>query len=157
MTTVDAEQLRVEAHVTVATEVEAAFSAFTAGLGTWWPQAYSWGPDQLDRHELEPRPGGRVTEFHDTGYELDWGRVVEWNPPTRLVLEWAIGPDRVPCPDTPSRVTVQFLADGDSTRVEVLHDGFESHGEGARDYAAALGSEQGWPYILQQYAAPLRP
>lgn len=151
----EADALRVEAHVTVAVEPDAAFSAFTAGLGTWWPRAYSWGPDALDRHELEPREGGRITEFHVDGYQLDWGRVIEWNPPSRLVLHWAIAPDRTPCPDTPSRVTVQFLADGDSTRVVVVHDLFEAHGEAGLGYAQAMGADEGWPHVLEQYATPL--
>lgn len=149
--------LRVEAEVTVRTDPEAAFSAFTAGLSTWWPTAWSWGPDDLDRHELEPRDGGRVTEFHADGYQLDWGRVTEWNPPTRLVLDWAVGPDRVPCPDTPSRLTVLFLVDGASTRVALVHDRLEAHGEGAAAYAEALGSEEGWSWALRRFAAPLRP
>ena len=147
--------LRVEAHCTVSTDPEAAFSAFTAGLGTWWPQEYSWGPESLDRHELEPRTGGRVTEHAADGTQLDWGRVMEWNPPTRLVLDWRIGPDRVPCPDTPTRVTVGFRVDGDSTRVTLVHDRFEVHGDDGMAYAEAMRSEHGWPHILQQFAAPL--
>ena len=147
--------LRVEAHCTVSTDPGAAFSAFTAGLGTWWPREYSWGPESLQRHELEPRSGGRVTEHTSGGGQLDWGRVLEWSPPTRLVLAWWIGPDRSPCPDTPTRVTIGFRADGDSTRVTVVHDRFEVHGDDGRDYAEAMRSEHGWSHILQQYAAPL--
>lgn len=147
--------LRVEAHCTVAVEPAAAFSAFTAGLHTWWPHEYSWGPDTLDRHELEPRAGGRITEHAQDGGQLDWGRVVEWNPPARLVLQWCIGPDRVPCPDTPTRVTIGFHLDGDSTRVAVVHDRFEVHGREGLAYAGAMRSQQGWPYLLEQYAAPM--
>ena len=147
--------LRVEAHCTVSTDPAAAFSAFAAGLGTWWPREYSWGPESLERHELEPRAGGRVTEHTVHGGQIDWGQVEDWSPPTRLVLQWWIGPDRVPCPDTPTRVTIGFRVDGDSTRVTVVHDRFEVHGEDGMGYAEAMRSEQGWPYILEQYAAPL--
>lgn len=152
----EADALRVEAHVTVATDPDAAFGAFTAGLDSWWPREYSWGPAAVERHELEPREGGRVTEFHADGYQLDWGHVVAWDPPTRLVLHWAVGPDRVPCPDTPTRVTVQFLPDGSSTRVVVVHDLFEAHGEAGLAYAEAMRGEHGWPHLLDCYAEPLR-
>lgn len=152
----DEQPTTAEAGVTVPVDADAAFGAFTAGLGTWWPTAYSWGPDTLDRHELEPREGGRITEFGAHGVQLDWGRITTWDPPTRLVFDWMIGPDRVPCPDTPSRVTVTFDADGGTTRVTVVHDRFEAHGaDTTAEYAAMLGSEQGWPHMLAGYAAPL--
>jgi hypothetical protein len=32
----------------------------------------------------------------------------------------------------------------------------ERHGDGAGDYAAAMGSEMGWPYILERFAAYVR-
>lgn len=146
---------RVETHVTVPVDPTAAFGAFTAGLATWWPTAYSWGPTTLDRHELEPVEGGRITEHGDAGTQLDWGRIVEWSPPDRLVLDWMIGPDRVPCPDTPSRVTVTFEEDGAATRVTVLHDRFDAHGEAGPGYAHALASDQGWPLILAGFATTL--
>jgi hypothetical protein len=33
---------------------------------------------------------------------------------------------------------------------DLVHSGFEGHGEGAEDYAAAMGSPQGWEYILSR-------
>jgi hypothetical protein len=35
--------------------------------------------------------------------------------------------------------------------VSPSHTGFERHGEGAEGYAEAMGSEMGWPYILERY------
>jgi NAD(P)-dependent dehydrogenase (short-subunit alcohol dehydrogenase family) len=35
---------------------------------------------------------------------------------------------------------------------QTLEAGFSRHGEGAESYLKALGSEQGWPYILDCYA-----
>ena len=144
------------ATVTVPVDTETAFGTFTAGLGTWWPPEYSWGPDTLDRHALEPMVGGRVTEFGDRGSQHDWGRVTVWDPPARLELAWLIAPDRTPCPDSPSRVTVTFTADGeDGTVVAVVHDRFDAHGEAGPDYAAALAGDRGWPFILAAYATML--
>lgn len=149
------DDVRVEAHVTVPVAPDAAFGAFTAGLGTWWPAAYSWGPDTLDRHALEPVLGGRVTEHGTAGTQLDWGIVTAWDPPARVVLDWMVGLDRAPCPDSPSRVTVGFHLDGSSTRVVVVHDRFEAHGDDGTDYAAMLDGEGGWQWILDGFAATL--
>ena len=146
---------RVEAHVTVPGPPEAAFGTFTAGLSTWWPVEYSWGPDGLDRHGLEPREGGRITEFGAGDVQLDWGRITAWDPPARVVFDWMIGPDRVPCPDAPSRVTVGFHLDGGSTRVVVVHDRFDAHGDDGPGYAEMLAGEGGWQWILDRYAAVL--
>jgi hypothetical protein len=66
-----------------------------------------------------------------------------------------IGPDRVPCPDSPSRVTVGFHVDGSSTRVVVVHDRFEAHGDEGAAYAEALGGEGGWPTMLEGFAETL--
>lgn len=145
----------MEAQVTVPGPPDAAFGTFTAGLGTWWPTAYSWGPASLDRHELEPVEGGRVTEHTTDGGQLDWGHITEWSPPARVVIDWMIAPDRTPCPDSPSRVTVAFRADGSHTRVTLVHDRFEAHGEGADGYAEAMASEQGWDLVLAAYAEAL--
>jgi hypothetical protein len=50
-------------------------------------------------------------------------------------------------------VEVRFDADGDGgTTVAVEHRGFDRHGDGA-EYAQMLDSPQGWPYILERFAA----
>ncbi len=73
----------------------------------------------------------------------------------RVVLDWLVGPDRVPCPDDPSRVTIGFHADGSSTRVALVHDRFDAHGEEGPAYAAMLAGDGGWQDILDAYAATL--
>ena len=58
-----------------------------------------------------------------------------------------------PDPDRAGEVEVRFEPDGgDGTRVELVHRGFERHGEGAADYRAAMDSEQGWDFILGRFA-----
>ena len=141
--------------VTVPRSPERAFVAFVDGFVEWWPPEYTWSGQRLEAIGIEPRMGGLCSELGPHGFRLDWGRVLAWEPPSRLVLAWQIGPTRVPepDPDRASEVEVRFEPDGgDGTRVELVHRGFERHGDGAEAYRAAMDSEQGWELILGRYA-----
>lgn len=140
----------VTARVHLPVPPDHAFGVLTAGLGTWWPTEYSWGPDVLETHELEPREGGRIAEVSVHGSRHDWGRITTWAPPSRLVFDWQIGPDRVPTPDPSacSEVDVTVTAEGDGSLVTVTHDDFQVYGDGGEAYRDALASEMGWPFIL---------
>jgi uncharacterized protein YndB with AHSA1/START domain len=142
--------------VTVPAAPDRAFAAF-ADLNDWWPPEYTWSADTLRTIAIDPHEGGACFELGPYGFRCDWGRVLAWEPPGRLVFTWQIGPGREPVPDPEmaSEVEVRVTPEGDGSRVELEHRGFERHGDGADGYAAALGSEQGWPYILGRYAARL--
>ncbi len=59
-----------------------AFELFTARIASWWPVGtHSYGGDDVTDVVLEPRVGGRLYEVTDAG-EQDWGRVLEWDPPS---------------------------------------------------------------------------
>ncbi|HYD50983.1 MAG TPA: SRPBCC family protein [Gemmatimonadaceae bacterium] len=140
---------------TIARPPAEAFALFTEGLGRWWPREYTWGQEALEAIGMEPRPGGLCFERGPHGFRCDWGRVVAWEPPARVAFTWQISPRREPVPDPAraSRVEVRFEAVGDAaTRVTLVHDGFEWHGEGAAEYRAALASPEGWPFILERFA-----
>jgi uncharacterized protein YndB with AHSA1/START domain len=146
--------LDVRSTVTVAAPPEGAFASFTERLGEWWPPEYTWSQQKLEDIGIEPGEGGMCFEIGPHGFRCDWGRVLAWQPPRRLVFTWQISPARVPDPDPDhaSEVEVSFAPDGDETRVDLLHSGFERHGEGAESYSSAMGSEYGWPLILARYA-----
>jgi uncharacterized protein YndB with AHSA1/START domain len=99
---------------TVAAPVEQAFRTFTEGLAGWWPREYTWAQDTLDTIAIEPRAGGRCFERGPHGFHCDWGRVLAWEPPRRLVFTWQIAPDRAPEPNPAkaSEVEARFVADG---------------------------------------------
>lgn len=142
--------------VTVQVSAERAFGAFTERLATWWPKEYTWSGEVLETIGIEPREGGRCFERGPYGFECQWGRVLAWQPPSRLVLAWQIGPARVPEPDPAkaSQVEVCFLAEGPRTTwVELEHRSFARHGEGADAYRVGMASAQGWPYLMDRYAA----
>jgi uncharacterized protein YndB with AHSA1/START domain len=137
------------------TTLDRAFTVFTAGIGHWWVREYTWsGPESLVEIGIEPWEGGMAYEIGPYGFRIDWGRVLAWQPPHRLLLSWQIGPDRVPVPDPAraSEVDVRFTAiPAGPTRIEVTHLGFDRHGTAATGYREAL--TDGWHDLLSRYAA----
>jgi uncharacterized protein YndB with AHSA1/START domain len=142
--------------VTVPVGPERAFAVFTDELDSWWPQAFTWAADVLETIAIEPREGGRCFERGPHGFEVDWGRVLVWEPPRRLIITWQISPQREPEPNPArsSEVEVRFEPEGEGrTRVELEHRNFDNHGEGSDAYRAAMAEPEGWSYILDRYVA----
>lgn len=143
---------------TVPASAAAAFERFARGLQVWWPREYTWSGEVLERIEIVPEEGGACYEVGPFGFRCDWGRVLAWEPPGRLVLAWHIAPDRTPEPDPEraSEVELCFVEEGeDRTRVELTHRKFHRHGDGGEGYREAMESPGGWEYILNRYAASL--
>lgn len=132
---------------------EAAFELFTARFGSWWPPEFSWSqPNLLQSIGMDCRPGGMLFEIGPHGFRIDWGRITRWDPPSSLSFLWQISGDRVPVPDPEqaSVVTVTFTpADKGTTRVQVTHDKWERHGDGAQNYRDDF--TQAWPMALDGY------
>jgi uncharacterized protein YndB with AHSA1/START domain len=133
---------------------EQAFRLFTSDLGSWWPREFSWSQDVLEEIGMEELAGGFLYETGPHGLRLDWGRVLAWEPPGRVVFSWQISPERVPEPNPAhaSEVEVRFEPAASGCRVVLLHRGFERHGEGGAGYAKMMET-QGWPYALERFAA----
>jgi uncharacterized protein YndB with AHSA1/START domain len=132
-----------------------AFTIFTDGLATWWPREFTWAADVLVTIAIEAHAGGRCFERGPHSFTCDWGRVLVWEPPHRLVISWQVSPRREPEPNPAkaSEVEVRFVSEGSATtRVEFEHRHLSRHGEGSNDYRAALDAAQGWTYILDCYA-----
>jgi uncharacterized protein YndB with AHSA1/START domain len=104
---------------------------------------------------IEPREGGRWYETCADGTECDWGRVLLWAPPTRLVITWQINGmwQFDPDPEHASEVDVRFTAEGpELTRVDVEHRHFERlvAAQGVHD---GMRNGGGWKALLEAYAA----
>lgn len=90
-----------------------AFAVFTDRLGDWSPlQSYQIGSQPAQTAILEPRAGGRWFERAADGTECNWGRVLAWEPPHRIVLSWDIGADWKHRPDLGTEVEVRFISEG---------------------------------------------
>lgn len=103
---------------------ERAFAVFTESIGAWWQpnDLFSFTSDGPGRLSIEPWVGGRFTETQPGGAVFEIGRVLAWEPPSRLSLSWRQRGFR---PDQSTRVDVYFEANGDETRVVVEHSGWD--------------------------------
>jgi uncharacterized protein YndB with AHSA1/START domain len=147
---------RIHHETTVDAQPADAFAAFSDGINAWWPRELTWSGGMLERIAIEPRVGGFCHEIGSGGMRLDWGRVSAWEPPHRLAFSWQVGPDRVPevNPARASQVEVRFAAaSAERTRVSVVHDGWERHGEGGAAYRDQFEASGAWPRMLEAYAA----
>lgn len=143
----------VQKSITVDAPLDKAFAVFTAGFGRWWPAAYSIGKSSLKNAVMEPRDGGRWYEIGEDGSECDWGEVLKWEAPVRLVLAWRIRADWKYDPDLLTEIDIRFVAVGDrSTRVELEHRLLENLGEGAEAARRTFDTEPGWSTLLASYA-----
>jgi uncharacterized protein YndB with AHSA1/START domain len=141
--------------VTVGVPVERAFSVFTDSFHTWWPAQYHIGEADMAKAIMEPRAGGRWYERGVDGSECDWGRVLAWEPPHRLVVTWQINGEWQydPDPEHASEIEVRFTADGpDQTLVELEHRLLDRlvGGQAIHDAIAVQGG--GWTSLLELFA-----
>jgi uncharacterized protein YndB with AHSA1/START domain len=138
--------------VTVACSQERAFSVFTAGFDRWWPRTHHIGKAPMAKGLIEPRVGGRWYEIGDDGSQCDWGDVLAWEPPARLVLAWRLNPRWEYDPNLLTEVEVRFTELGDGqTRVDFEHRGFENMGADGEAARASVSSPNGWGAILALY------
>ena len=112
--------------VTVPGDVASVFRIFTEDIDQWWRRGARFRAAGTSRGiiRIEPGVGGRLFEsVAGAGGEtvIDVGRMLVWDPPTRLVFTWraqnfAAGEN--------TEVEVQFKQRGEKTEVRLCHRGF---------------------------------
>ena len=135
----------------VAATPEKAFQVFTEGIADWFPyETHSvegmMGDDRSPETVVfETGPNGRIYERMTNGKEAHWAHVTAWEPPTRVVLAWQVNPDT----PGPTEIEMRFTPEGDGTRFDFEHRGWDVLGakaeESAGDYA------NGWVDVLGRY------
>jgi len=146
----------VRRSVRVKATPQRAFDAFTTGMGKWWPKEHSLNKNSPQQDVIiEPRIGGRWYERRQDGSTCEWGRVLIWERPHRVVLAWQINGDWTYDSDFETEVEVRFVADGNGTRVELEHRNLERFGDKAEQVRAAFDSPEGWNGGLQLFAKAL--
>jgi len=144
----------VRLSIEVAVPLDHAFRVFTEQFDSIKPREHNLLAVDIAETVLEAKPGGRVYDQGIDGSICEWARVIEVEPPHRLVLAWLISPqwqveERK---DRASQVEVRFSAiDDRNTRVELRHHGLERHGAGWESAASSLSGEAGWPLYLKSF------
>jgi uncharacterized protein YndB with AHSA1/START domain len=138
--------------VEVPTTAAAAFDAFAGHIGSWWPLAYTFSQNDFADAAIDGRVGGSWYERNSRGEVLSWGDVRVYEPGSRLVLGFAISPDRKPADiQQASEVEVRFIDEGvKRSIVEIEHRHFERHGDGAEAMRTGMDSVRGWPLLLAE-------
>jgi Activator of Hsp90 ATPase homolog 1-like protein len=148
--------LPVRKSITVRAGRDRAFEVFTRGFGDWWPRSHHIGNAPMKRAVIEGFASGRCYSEQTDGTECDWGTILVWDPPGRLVLAWQVSPGwkYEAHLAKSSEVEVRFTEETEGvTRVDLEHRNFERHGAGHLEMREAVDSRNGWGDLLGMYAA----
>lgn len=143
----------VRTSVTVEVTREHAFTVFTERFDTWWPRRHYNGTGELAQVVLEPKAGGRWYAEGTDGWVGEWGSVLIWEPPARLILAWQLDAEFNYDPNFVTEVEVTFTELGPhQTLVELEHRNLDRYGPNASEMRQTFGSDNGWTGIMQTFA-----
>ena len=154
--TEEATNLPVRKSITVKAQPARAFEIFTREIDTWWPRSHHIGKSPMRCIKLEEHAGGRCYTEQEDGTECDWGSVLVWDPPRRLVFAWQITHEwgYEPSLERSSEVEITFTpaAGGVGTQVDLVHRFFERHGAGGATMRTSVDAPNGWTGLLALFA-----
>ncbi len=150
---VEVQNILVRKSLTVNAPLEHVFTVFTERHDTWWPRSHHIGSYPEFTAILEPHAGGRWYERGADGSECNWGRVLAWEPPKRVLLSWDISTDWKYDPAIGTEVEITFTAEAaERTRVVLEHRKLERYGDKAEMMRAMFDSPDAWIKTLQAVA-----
>jgi uncharacterized protein YndB with AHSA1/START domain len=144
----------VQHHIVVNVPIERAFAVFTEQFGNFKPREHNLLAVPIAETIFEPQVGGHIYDRGIDGSVCRWARVLVYEPPSRVVFSWDIGPTWQPETDhsKSSEVEVRFTAESDDrTRVELEHRHLDRHGTGWQSVADGVDGDAGWPLYLDRY------
>ena len=138
--------------VEVRVPIERAFDVFAAHMGEWWHKEHSIakGTTQTDV-VVEPRSGGRWYEVAADGSEHQWGHVIAYERPRRLVLAWQLTREFSYDPNFEMTVEVNFEERDGVTIVTLEHRDLERMGADAFETLESM--DGGWGFLLDLFKA----
>lgn len=143
----------IRKQITVAVPQERAFEVFTSQMAAWWNPDHHIGEKPYADLVIEPREGGEWYEVDDEGTRCPWGRVLVWEPPGRLVLNWQLNDHWAYDATQVTELELRFTAVSESsTLVELEHRLLEGLGEGAADVRSQFDQPSGWQGLLDRFA-----
>jgi uncharacterized protein YndB with AHSA1/START domain len=145
----------VRKSIVVNTGVARAFRLFIDQFDAIKPRDHNLLSVPIAETVFEPRAGGHIYDVGIDGSRCEWSRVLSYEPPSRVVFSWDIGPTwQIEAdPAKTSEVEVRFIAEsGDRTRVELEHRHLDRHGPDWRAVADGVGGDAGWPLYLSRYS-----
>ena len=145
----------VRHQVVVNVPVQRAFALFVGKFDAIKPREHNLLTVPIAETVFDTYVGGHIYDTGVDGSRCEWARVLVYEPPSRVVFTWDIGPtwqiERDPIKT--SEVEVRFIAESDErTRVELEHRHLERHGTGWRSVADSVDGDAGWPLYLARYA-----
>lgn len=134
------------APVVATVEVQAtparAFELFTSRMGDWWVGG-TVGSKPYVAIVVEPQVDGRWYERDADDAEAQWGKVLLWESPTRIILGWQLDSNFRYDSMMLTEVELTFTAlDGGGTRVRLEHRNLERYGSDGARVAGLVDS--GW-------------
>jgi uncharacterized protein YndB with AHSA1/START domain len=110
------------------------FQVFVGHPMDWWPPSHVLLKQPRVALAFESGVGGRYYESDADGNQIDWGRIIAWNPPHGLTMTWRVDGrwQSIDNDDAASEIEVSFrpLTEG-TTRVELAHVKLHKHGDDA--------------------------
>lgn len=148
------ERTSVRQSIVVNAPVERAFQTFVEEFDRIKPREHNLLSVDIAETIFEPRAGGHIYDRGVDGTECRWARVLAYEPPSRLLFSWDIGPTwQVETdPDRTSEVEVRFLPEkSGQTRVELEHRNLDRHGPGWESTRESVDGDGGWPLYFQRF------
>ena len=136
--------------VSVAVPPERAFALFAGDIGRWWSPNMHVAPEPFTEIVIEPRADGRWFERDAAGAECQWGKVLAWEPPGRLLLAWQLDASFTFDPDLITEVEVTFEPEATGSRVTLTHRNLERFGPSTETMVGKLAG--GWPGLVERFA-----
>ncbi len=121
-----------------------AFGLFTEHAGLWWPTGRRHTKDAQSTIRIEA--AGRFFERSSDGTEVELGVVHDFEPASRLLLDWYPGTG----PENPTQVEITFEAVDTGTRVTVRHSAGSASSVAFRRNAPAY--DRSWDLVMAALA-----